>query len=75
MSAGVGGDEQDRRGQHADVQLAGGLQRPEVDLLDDAEDRVAREAAFVLGSPSIVRYSPSTCSTGSAESATAGSVK
>ena len=47
--AGVGGDEEDRRGQQADVELARGLQRPEVDLLDDAEDRVAGEAALLLG--------------------------
>ena len=46
---GVGRDEQDRGRQDADVELTGRLQRPEVDLLDDAEDRVAREAALVLG--------------------------
>ena len=45
----VRGDEQDRRGEQADVQLARRLQRPEIDLLDDTEDRVAGVASLVLG--------------------------
>ena len=72
---GVGGDEQDRGRQDADVELTGRLQRPEVDLLDDAEDRVAREAALVLGQAELGLILAVTCSTGSAESAIAGSVK
>ena len=46
---GVGGQEEDRRGQQADVDLADVLERPEVDLLDHAEDRVAGVAALLLG--------------------------
>ena len=44
----VGGDEQDRRGEDADVDLAGRLQRAEVQVLDDPEHRVAGVAAFGL---------------------------
>ena len=50
--AGVGGDEEDRGRQQADVDLPGVLQRAQVHVLDDAEDRVAGEAALVLGTPS-----------------------
>ncbi len=46
---GVGRDEQDRRGQQADVDLARVLQRPQVQRLDHAEDRVPGEAALLLG--------------------------
>ena len=53
------------------------LQRPEIDLLDEAEDRVAGEAALLLGEPEQreVRRPSARCCTGSADSATAGSVK
>jgi hypothetical protein len=44
----VRGDEQDRGRQQADIRLAGLLQWTEIDLLDHAEDRVARVAAFLL---------------------------
>ena len=46
--AGVRRDEEDRRGEQADVELARALQRAEVDRLDDAEDRIAGVAALVL---------------------------
>ena len=46
--AGVGRDEQDRRGEHADVDLAGRLQRAEMQVLDDPEHRIAGEAAVGL---------------------------
>ena len=49
MMPGVRRDEQDRRGEQADVDLARVLEEAEVDLLDDAEDRVAGEAALLLG--------------------------
>ena len=45
----VGGDEEDRRRQQADVDLRGLLQEAQVQVLDDAEHRVAGEAALVLG--------------------------
>jgi hypothetical protein len=45
----VGGDEEDRRRQQADVDLAWLLQEAQVQGLDHAEDRVAGEAALVLG--------------------------
>ena len=47
--AGVGGQEQDRRGEQADVDLGHALEDPEVHLLDHAEHRVAGEAALLLG--------------------------
>ena len=46
MMPGVRRDEQDRRGQQADVELADALERPEVEVLDDPEHRVAGEAAL-----------------------------
>ena len=45
---GVGGDEQDRRREQADVDLARVLKRAEVQVLDDPEHRIAGEAALVL---------------------------
>ena len=76
--AGVRRDEEDRRGEQADVELGRVLQRPEVDRLDDAEDRVAGVAALVLrAGRAASAYSPVVALnvTGSADSATAGSVK
>ena len=77
MMPGVRREEEDRRGEQADVDLAGRLQRAEVDLLDHAEDRVAGVAALLLGQPEqrLVLAVGVAASTGSAESATAGSVK
>ena len=46
---GIGGDEQDRRRQQPDVDLTGVLERPEVQVLDDPEHRVAGEPSLVLG--------------------------
>ena len=45
---GVRGDEQDRRREQPDIDLAGVLERPEVQVLDDPEHRVAGEASLVL---------------------------
>ena len=45
---GVGGDEQDRRGQQADVDLARVLERAKVQLLDDPQHRVTGVAALGL---------------------------
>ena len=45
---GVGGDEEDRGRQQADVDLTGVLQRAEVQVLDDPEDRIAGEPALAL---------------------------
>ena len=50
---GVGGDDEDRRGQQADVDLAGVLERAEPQRLDHAEDRVAGEPALVLWDPQL----------------------
>ena len=47
---GVRGQEEDRRGEDADVDLGRLLQDAEVELLDDAEHRVARVAALSSGS-------------------------
>ena len=46
---GVGGDEQDRRRQQADVDLGRALQRAQVQVLDHPQHRVAGEAALALG--------------------------
>ena len=71
----VGGDEEDRRREHADVELQRIQERAlDAEVLDDAEHRVVREAASSGGSASVVG-SPLTSWTGRAESATSGSVK
>ena len=44
----VGRDEQDRRGQQADIDLPCVLQRPQVEVLDDPQHRVARVTTLAL---------------------------
>ena len=58
MMPGVGGDEQDRRRQQADVDLGRLLQEAEVDVLDHAEHRVAGVAALA---PRAGRAASGTC--------------
>ena len=71
---GVGGDEQDRRREQADVDLARVLERPEVQVLDDPEHRVAGVAALVLAhAEQRLAVAADVAVTGSADSATAGS--
>ena len=72
--AGVGGDEQDRRGEDADVDLPRRLQRAEVQVLDDPQHRVAGVAAFGLARAEQRRVvAVGRLVTGSADSATIGS--
>lgn len=46
--SGVGGDEEDRGCQQTNVDLAGVLERPQVEVLDDPQDRIPGEAALIL---------------------------
>ncbi len=47
--AGVGGNEEDRRGEDADVELCGRLEPAEIELFYDPEHRIACEATLVFG--------------------------
>ncbi len=72
----VRGDEQDRRGQDADVELRrvehGAV---EAEVLDDAEHRIVREPAAAAPRRGASGTSRSPACTGIAESATSGSVR
>ena len=72
----VRGDEEDRGGEDADVDLER-LEQPALhaEVVDDAQDRVVREAALLGGRASSVVSFPSTSFTGSADNAISGSVK
>ncbi len=72
----VGGEEQDRRGEQADVQLgrAAGTAPRSICLTTPRIGSPAKPPSSSVR-PSSVWYSPSTRVTGSADSATAGSVK
>ena len=49
--AGVGRDEEDRGGEDPNVDLPRGLERAEVQVLDDPEDGIPREAPVCLAGP------------------------